>query len=125
MIGIVARREMDALLREGMRERLAQFDPSQDGEYPALVSHEVAEESLRLLLIKHRPLLAAGVLPPEHSEELKSAIDAIVSQVGWHDVRYIDALNLLYETWQAGTSEELRNWFLRRYRLGLEQMLAS
>ena len=125
MNNFVPREDIVPLLRAAMSERLAQIRPADKKLHAPLTSNLSAEEALRSIMVRFRRRLAARKLTADDLTALQTAIDVVALNVGWKDLRFIDAMNALYETWLERADDENRSYFLVSYSRALEQMLKS
>jgi hypothetical protein len=112
-----------APLREALRTRRAAL-PSVRGEVsvPAAAPPPDAEELLRRLMVGYYPRVRRGE-PLARDNALSAAIAAVAARADWSDLRFIDALNTLFEAWRPGYMPELHDLFIAHYEAALSRML--
>jgi hypothetical protein len=122
MIEVMPAAKVLPRLKEALRTRLAQL-PAGTAP-PVEVTAPEEEEALRKLMVPMRTRLRNQTLSLADQRDLLPILDALVARASWRDVRYIDAFNAIYETWEAGYLPSLRRDFLARYRAVIERALS-
>jgi hypothetical protein len=112
-----------APIREVLRRRRASLpDVRSRADAVRLAAPSHPEESLRLLMVGCYPRIKRGE-PLTRGDALAAAIAAVAAKVGWSDLRFIDALNALFEAWRPGYMPEVHDIFIEHYQAALTRML--
>jgi hypothetical protein len=112
-----------APIREALRSRRAALPDVRaraEALRPAAPSHP--EESLRLLMVGCYPRIKRGE-PLAGGDTLTALVAAVAARADWGDLRFIDALNALFEAWEPTYLPELRDIFIAHYDTALARML--
>jgi hypothetical protein len=89
---------------------------------PAPAPPSEPEALLCRLMVGYYPRVRRGeALPRDNS--LAAAVAAIAAQADWSDLRFIDALNALFEGWGPGYMPDLHATFIAHYEAALTRML--
>lgn len=119
------------LLMETIADRMAQIPAGDTAMHPGrsvAIPRNEAENALRALMIRILPRLRrGGDLEPE-LRACATRIASILPATGRHDLRYLDALNRVYETYAEIelTERQRRDFylpFLGQYRAALSRCL--
>jgi hypothetical protein len=122
MINASARPELRPQLRAALARRLLELEGYENASLPARGSDAEAEEMLRKMMVQYRPGIAKKNLRTEDVSQLLVAAEAVASHVGWDDLRFVDSLNVLYESWEGDFRNEARLVFFGIYRRALQSL---
>lgn len=125
MTAVRARHELLPQLRIALATRLLEIDERENAPLPPRCADTDAEEMLRKLMVRYRPGIARRDIPAEKIPDLLLAAESVASHAGWDDLRFIDALNSIYEAWQNDFQNDARPAFLAIYRRALQTMMSS
>src|SRR5579875_191739 len=89
------------LLRRALASRLNELRVSLEAE-PAEAAALDPEAALRRGMVILRPKLQRCAVSPDQADELVRTANVIAQHATWDDLRYIDALNAIHESWPAG-----------------------
>lgn len=83
------------------------------------------EESLRQLMVKAVPGLRKSRLTAAQVSYMINWVEDITRVVSAEDIRMIDALNVVYESWPESWEEYNRDKFLKYYAYALDRMISQ
>jgi hypothetical protein len=112
-------------VREALRARRAALPSVRAGtQAPAAAAAPPsdAEELLRRLMVGYYPRVRRGE-PLARDHALSAAVAAVAARADWSDLRFIDALNALFEAWRPGYMPEVHDLFIAHYDAALSRML--
>jgi len=113
-----------ASIRDALRSRrdaLPAASSRADVPGPAAPS-SAPEDMLRRLMVGYHPRVKRGEPLPDDNAFI-AAVISVAAQAGWRDLRFIDALNALFEAWGPGYMPAVRDIFIAHYEAALTRML--
>lgn len=124
MIAVSADPVLREAIKTALRRRLATMSSIGAPVFMArcAVEEGEVEEALWFLMVIVRPKLRSAA-PLSDEARVMSALALVVARCSWTDLRFVDCLNVLFETWAPKTHPSLRGFFLEWYRHALERML--
>ena len=120
-----ARFELRPQLWAALERRLLELEPYENAPLPARSTNAEAEEMLRKIMVQYLPRILRKNLRTEEVFQLLFAAEVVASNVRLDDLRFVDCLNVLYETWEGGFRREARLVFLGIYRSALQSLTSS
>jgi hypothetical protein len=122
MIEVQPAPHMRRVVEDTLRARLSALGATA-APHSIMVAALNPEDSLCRLMVTHRPNIRRKRRVAA-DEKLLGDIAAVAGKSHWNDLRFIDALNALYEAWDEGYMPEARTAFLHAYADAIERMLA-
>ena len=116
------------LLRAGLvaalQRRLALLPPGPAAALRSTTGDSEAEEALRRLSVPLRARLLQRALQENESAQVLEALAVVGSRADLNNLRYLDAFNVCFESWNADYLVHEREHFLALYRAVLRRALA-
>jgi len=123
MLTVCAIPELLPMLREKLQRRLSEIADGAGAQWLAPASTADAEDALRQLMVQYRPRVSRQAMAKTNLPKVLDAAATVASAVSWQDLRFIDAMNAVYEAWPAHYEAEARNAFVSAYRHALSSLV--
>jgi hypothetical protein len=125
MIEVRPAPQLLASIKDALRSRRAALPAVRaraEVPLPAGAPPSEPEAALRRLMLAYYPRVRRGEPLPDR-DTLTAAVAAVAAQADWRDLRFIDALNALFEGWRPGYMPDLHDIFIVHYEAALHRML--
>lgn len=108
---------MRAALKVALADRLSALGEGTAADPPlSNLPIDVSEEALRYLSVPLRGRLRERRLSELDQALLSEKLGIVFGRANWQDLRYLDAFNVLYESWPVDYLADRRQHFLSLYR---------